>query len=224
MNAHTETVAPTYSLDDLRKAASDCINLCGREFASKILIRYGCASINTVPPNRRWLLISAFNLETKKHVEELRKKSFGPDPVQQAKGVNVTVNINAPLVNNSSSVSRQIEIMSGNKDERSRRLRRGPFAMTPGTLRFGSHVETTDGRKGRVASICVKEGTCTRLVLVLDDCTTRIYEGIVNGFQIYSVDGARKKYASGGYAAQTYKLPESQMARYRNSAPLHHPV
>ena len=195
------SVAPTYSEKDVLEAARACRDLCGSLFAKQVIHRLGYDYMYQIPPGRRWLVISTLNLEARKEVERRR------EPAKKST-VNVTVNIDTKsLKNSASAVRKQIELMSGgDKDARSRRLRRGPFTMTPGTLRFGSRVETTDGRKGRVASICVKEGTCTRLVLVLDDCTTRIYEGVVNGFQIYSVGDGHirskpRKYASGGYVA-----------------------
>lgn len=84
------------------------------------------------------------------------------------------------------------------QDERDRRLRRGPIRVEGvGYLRPRGLVTLADGRQGRIAACEGRELVCERLVIVMDDCTTRVLTGLVTREQIKSVyyDGGMVRHA-----------------------------
>jgi hypothetical protein len=83
------------------------------------------------------------------------------------------------------------------EDARSRALRRGPIHAADGigVLRRGGLAILADGRRGRIAACEGTEYQCLRLVLIMDDCTTRVISGLITRAQVRRVvyDGERRQ-------------------------------
>lgn len=193
----------TPSFDEMQKVVLRHKERFGRERTRQLLFCFsGGQPLAAVPFNRRKALMKAFELDIEQDRQRARRVAGKPDAVTTVTRTDVlNPDVKVKLVINDTNFS------TARYNERTRRLRRGPIeAAGVGILRQGARVVLADGRGGRVAACEGTQYQCSRLVVVMDDTSTRVISGVVTGDQVKVVYHLGGRFATGGFVKNVDSL------------------
>lgn len=231
---------PTVSYEKFKETVARYASRFGHDAMRGALTRYGGQPwAPNIKHAKRQYVIDCMERDIADDIERARRVAGKPDagqhidrskrehkPITIINTINVDDNMRATLADKTRVHNRILDGL--NPDRVSLRRRRGPVNaeivsarthdLADIVVRFGAHVTLRDGKRGKVTALDTnaaskpdnERAVCHRLVVLMDDLTTRVLEHVdAIGFHVIDIEpykggivSTRRKYRDGGIVDQ----------------------